>query len=212
MSEDSSLNEQELQLISRSTIDHYNIRAGQFHRDTCGHDVSQNQEALLRHIKTNIPWRLLDFGCGPGRDLQSFSAMGHEIIGLDGAERFCAMARMLSGCEVWQQDFLDLDLPDACFDGVFANASLFHIPSQELPRVLQQLFNCLKPQGALLSSNPHGNNDEGWQRMRFANLHRPDRWQAFMESAGFVLQESYYRPSHLPPAQRPWFVTVWLKP
>jgi len=206
------LNETELRSISLSTIDHYNSRAGKFHQDTCDHDVSQNQNALLRHIKTNKPWRLLDFGCGPGRDLQTFSAMGHQIIGLDGAEQFCEMARKLSGCEVWQQDFLQLDLPNNYFDGIFANASLFHIPSQELSRVLQQLYESLKPQGALLSSNPHGNNQEGWQRQRFANLHRPDRWQAYMESAGFELQESYYRPSHLPPAQRPWLVTVWLKP
>ena len=70
----------------------------------------------------------------------------------------------------------------------------------------------MKPQGALLSSNPHGNNEEGWQRKRFASLHTPERWRAFMEAAGFVLQDSYYRPSNLPPAQQPWLVTVWLKP
>src|SRR5271156_4692346 len=46
------------------------------------------------------------------------------------------MARVHSGCQVWQQDFLELDLPDGYFDGIFANASLFHVPSQELPRVL----------------------------------------------------------------------------
>jgi len=212
VNEDNRLTEQELQLISRSTLDHYNTRAEQFYRDTCDHDVSQNQRALTQHIRTNPPWRLLDFGCGPGRDLQTFTAMGHQIIGLDGAEQFCTLARELSGCEVWQQDFLRLDLPHDYFDGIFANASLFHIPSQELPRVLQQLYDSLKPQGALLSSNPHGNNEEGWQRKRFASLHTPERWQGFMQSAGFTLQESYYRPSHLPPAQQPWFVTVWLKP
>ena len=49
-----------------------------------------------------------------------------------------AMARAHSGCEVWQQDFLALDLPDGRFDGVFANAALFHVPSQALPRVLRR--------------------------------------------------------------------------
>jgi SAM-dependent methyltransferase len=209
---DSGFSERDLQHISRQTIAHYNGRADQFRAGTQDHDVSQNQAALLRHIRTARPWRLLDFGCGPGRDLQSFSAMGYEVIGLDGAEHFCTMARESSGCEVWQQDFLSLSLPTGYFDGIFANASLFHVPSQELPRVLRQLYDCLKPDGALLSSNPHGDNHEGWQHQRYASLHRPARWQAHMETAGFVQQESYYRPAHLPPAQRPWFVSVWLKP
>jgi SAM-dependent methyltransferase len=89
---------------------------------------------------------------------------GHRVIGLDGAERFTEMARIHSGCEVWQQDFLELDLPDGYFDGIFANATLFHIPSQELPLVLLELRAALKPRGVLFSSNPRGQNEEGWNR------------------------------------------------
>jgi SAM-dependent methyltransferase len=57
---------------------------------------------------------------------------------------------------VWQQDFLKVDLPDKRFDGVFANAALFHAPSEELPRVLLELRATLKPGGVLFSSNPRG--------------------------------------------------------
>jgi len=70
------------------------------------------------------------------------------------------MARAHSGCEVWQQDFLKLELPEKYFSGVFANAALFHIPSQELPRVLLELHTTLKPGGVLFSSNPRGHNEE----------------------------------------------------
>ena len=70
---------------------------------------------------------------------------------MEGAAQFAAMARAYSGCEVWQQDFLKLDLPENYFDGVFANASLFHVPSQELPRVLLELRACLKPGGVRLT-------------------------------------------------------------
>lgn len=99
---------------------------------------------------------MLDFGCGPGRDLQTFTRLGHIAVGLDGAERFAQMARQDSGCEVLHQDFLKLDLPAARFDGIFANAVLFHIPKQELPRILRQLHGALKPGGVLFSSNPEG--------------------------------------------------------
>jgi len=60
------------------------------------------------------------------------------------------MARAYSGCEVWHQDFLSLDLPDRRFDGIFANAALFHVPGQELPRVLRELHAALKPGGVLV--------------------------------------------------------------
>ncbi len=202
----------QLRLISQQTIAHYNSHAQQFMDNTRDHDVSQNQAALLRHIESPSPLNLLDLGCGPGRDLSSFKAMGHHVIGLDGCEDFCRLARNQSGCEVWQQDFLALDLPLDYFDGIFANATLFHIPSSELPRVLGELFRTLKARGVLLSSNPHGPDHEGWQQQRYATLHSLRTWTTYLESAGFELLESYYRPDHLPVEQRPWLVTVWRKP
>jgi 2-polyprenyl-3-methyl-5-hydroxy-6-metoxy-1,4-benzoquinol methylase len=60
---------------------------------------------------------------------------------------------------VWHQDFLSLQLPEEYFDGVFANAALFHVPSQELPRVLKELWGTLKTNGVLFSSNPRGDNE-----------------------------------------------------
>ena len=62
-------------------------------------------------------------------DISEHAELGHIAIGLEGAEHLAVMARAHSGCEVWQQDFLKLDLPDNHFDGVFANAALFHAAS-----------------------------------------------------------------------------------
>jgi SAM-dependent methyltransferase len=133
-------------------------------------------------------------------------------VGLDGAAQFVAMARTDSGCEVWQQDFLQLELPDAHFNGVFANASLFHVPTAHLARVLGQLRATLKPGGVLFSSNPRGNNEEGWNRGRYGAYHDWQAWSRHLGAAGFVELEHYHRPTGLPIEQQPWLASVWRKP
>lgn len=202
----------ELEQISARTLEHYELRATEFRAGTLNHDVSQNLDALLSRIQASAPFTLLDFGCGPGRDLKTFATLGHTVIGLEGAATFAAMARIHSGCEVWQQDFLALTLPDAWFDGVFANAALFHVPSQELPRVLRQLHATLKPEGVLFCSNPHGANEEGWNRGRYGAYHDLETWRHYMVDAGFVELDHYYRPTGLPREQQPWLATVWRRP
>jgi SAM-dependent methyltransferase len=203
------LTPEQLQQISALTLAHYQENAEGFRDGTRDHDVSQNIAALLQHIQAPAPWRILDFGCGPGRDLRTFKALGHEPVGLDGCPRFVEMARADSGCEVWLQDFLALDLPPASFDGIFANAVLFHIPSQELPRVLRQLHATLKAGGVLFSSNPRGDNQEGFNGDRYGAYYDLANWRALLEAAGFVELQHYYRPAGLPRARQPWLASVW---
>ena len=196
---------------TQRTLAHYNDNADSFFAGTRDHDVRQNMDALLRHIEAVEPFTILDFGCGPGRDLLAFSAMGHNAVGLEGAARFAEMARAYSGCAVWQQDFLALDLPDLHFDGVFANASLFHVPSRALPRVLAQLHATLKPAGVLFSSNPRGNNVEGFNGERYGAYHDIAAWRSYVAAAGFTELLHYYRPPGLPLEQQPWLASVWRK-
>lgn len=200
-----------LEQIAATTLGHYQQSAEGFRDGTRDHDVSQNIDALLRHIQGSLPFSILDFGCGPGRDLQTFTRLGHVAVGLDGTERFTQMAREDSGCEVWHQDFLKLDLPPERFDGIFANASLFHVPTQELGQVLGKLYAALKPAGVLLSSNPRGDNREGWNGERYGAYHDLENWRAMLTAAGFVELEHYYRPAGLPRDQQPWLVSVWRK-
>jgi len=195
--------------ISQKTLEHYDSRADGFWQGTRDHDVSQNIAALLKHIEGAPPFKVLDFGCGPGRDLKAFSALGHVAVGLEGSARFAAMARAYSGCEVLEQDFLALDLPAARFDGVYANASLFHVPSLELPRVLSELRASLKPGGVLFSSNPRGANEEGWNKGRYGAYHDLEAWRRYLAAAGFAELDHYYRPPGLPREQQPWLASVW---
>ena len=195
--------------FTQQTIDYYNDNAGSFWHGTKDHDVSQNIEALVRHIEGEAPFRILDFGCGPGRDLMDWSARGHSPVGLDGSKVFCEMARERAGVEVWHQDFCALDLPKHNFDGVFANATLFHVPTSTLPKTLKALNNTLKPGGVLMSSNPRGPDIENFSGDRFGAYHSLERWRDFMSAAGFEEIEHYYRPTGLPQSQQPWLVSLW---
>ena len=195
--------------ISQRTLAHYDQRAEDFWQGTRDHDVRQNMDALLSAIQSAPPFAILDFGCGPGRDLKAFKDLGHEPVGLDGSARFAAMARAYSGCEVLEQDFLRLDLPAGGFDGIFANAVLFHVPSKELPRVLCELRAALKPGGVLFSSNPRGANEEGWNKGRYGVYHDLEAWRRYLTGAGFSELGHYYRPEGLPREQQPWLASVW---
>lgn len=206
------LTPEELDRIAALTLAYYDQNAQAFWEGTRDHDVSQNIDALLEHISAPPPLDLLDFGCGPGRDLRTFKALGHRVIGLEGSAALAAMARANSGCEVLEQDFLKLDLPDNHFDGVFANAVLFHVPSQELPRVLRQLHASLKPGGVLFSSNPQGSGQEGWNGERYGAYHDWPAWSAHLVAAGFVELTHFYRPTNVPIEQRRWLASVWRKP
>ena len=205
----SRLGAESLLQISAGTIGHYQAHADSFWEGTRDHDVQQNVQTLLDGLTGAGPHRILDLGCGPGRDVRTFSELGHQVTGLDGCARFCEMARAWSGCPVLHQDMLALQLPAGGFDGVFANASLFHVPSQELPRVLDELWTALVPDGVLFASNPRGPNAEGWQGDRYGAYHSAERWSAYLTQAGFSEICSYYRPPGRPRAQQPWLATSW---
>ena len=194
------------------TIAYYEGRAQQFWEGTRDHDVTQNYAALLDAIEGTKPFRILDFGCGPGRDVAWFKANGHQPTGLDGTEKFVEMARAHTGCEVLHQSFLELDLPKERFDGVFANASMFHIPTSELPRVLGELRDSLVKRGVLFASNPRGDDTEGFSRDRFGAYWTWETWSKHVRAAGFEEVQHYYRPTGMPREQQPWLASVWRKP
>ena len=191
----------DLKEVATKTVGHYEANATRFWEGTKDHDVTQNYEALLGALPKKQGLRILDFGCGPGRDLLHFKSLGHFPTGLDGSSNFCSMARDYSGCPVLHQNFLQLDLPKQTFDGIFANASLFHIPRQELVRVLSELRICLVPQGVLFSSNPRGSS-EGWMENRYGAFFEWEEYEEYLRKAGFEPLQHYYRPAGLPRSEQ----------
>ena len=203
------LSPEDLKVLQARTISHYHGSSESFWEGTKDHDVSQNIDALLRNIVGETPHQILDFGCGPGRDLMVFKQRGHQATGLDGCANFVSMAQTNSACEVLHQDFLALELPEEKFDGVFANASMFHVPTQELPRVLKELWMTLKPEGVLFCSNPRGPDLEQFNNERYGAFLSYETWTEYLHEAGFTEIEHYYRPAGKPREQQPWLATVW---
>ena len=198
---------EQLDEIEEITLRHYDSNALSFWQGTNDHDVTQNYQAFLGQFPVTRKLDILDFGCGPGRDLNFFKTLDHRPVGLDGCEAFCNMARENTGCQILHQQFLKLALLDQWFAGVFANASLFHVPSQELPRVLQELHTALRSGGILFSSNPRGSS-EGWSGQRYGHFIEFEASRAYLEAAGFKVLDHYYRPTGVPHAQQPWLAVV----
>ncbi len=194
---------------TRRTLAHYDRNADAFWEGTRDHDVDENRSTLLNAIKADAPFSILDIGCGPGRDLHYFNSLGHEAVGLEGSEKFAEMAQNHSGCEVIQQNFLDMDLPESRFHGAFANASLFHVPSEHLPDVLGKIWCSLKPGGVLFCSNPRGDNETRLNGERFGVFHDLTAWRMIMTTACFAEIDHYYRPAGKPRDQQPWLASLW---
>lgn len=192
------------------TITEYQATAESFREGTWNHDVSQNRNALVAAIPKN-PGKILDLGCGPGRDLMAFKSQGHTVVGLDATPAFVEMAQQACGCEVWQQSFLSLDLPPETFDGIFANASLIHVPRAEMVRVLKDLWRSLVPSGAIMMSMVRGDG-EGYN-VRPTGYRYVAGWEyetlaPCVEQANFEILDHYYRLPGLPREQQSWIVIV----
>ena len=76
------LNLEQIKDLTRRTIGHYEFNAESYRQGTADHDVSQNYEALLDSIESEIPFKILDFGCGPGRDLRYFKSVSYTHLTL----------------------------------------------------------------------------------------------------------------------------------
>ena len=203
-----------LRAVAERTLSHYQAGAAGFWQGTREHDVSQNLDALLIALPARPGLRILDVGCGPGRDLLTLKNLGHLPTGLDGCTAFVTMARAHSGCPVLEQSFFELQLPAASFDGIFANASLFHVPRATLPRVLHELCTALVPGGALFCSNPRamGEEWEGWQGERYGSYLSLESWSALLATAGFVLERHFLRPPGKPATEQPWLAMLLRRP
>ena len=159
------------------TLSYYNEQPDQFIRTTLEADMTEIRSRFTKHLGPNA--RILDFGCGSGRDTKAFLEAGYIVEAIDGSEELCKKAAAYTGIPVKQMLFSDLNEKDR-YDGIWANASLLHLPKPELGDVLQKLEKAMRPQGILFASFKYGT-FEGIRTGRYYTDFTRDTLKAFWE-------------------------------
>lgn len=145
------------------TIDYYNKNARAFTNNTRDVDFHIMQDKFLEYLP--VSGKILDLGCGCGRDTKYFMDKGYDVNAMDGSEELCRMASEYTGIEVSHRMFHELTEKEA-YDGIWACASLLHVPSEELPEVLVHIGEALKYGGTGYLSFKYGE-FEGERNGRF---------------------------------------------
>lgn len=139
--------------ISTETINYYDRNAEEFFRETVAIDMSTIYEPFLKQIPAG--GKVLDVGCGSGRDSLYFLQKGFDVAAFDASAEMVCKATELSKLNVLQMSFEEMDWTED-FDGIWACASLLHLSKNELGNIFEKLLNALKAGGILYASFKQG--------------------------------------------------------
>jgi SAM-dependent methyltransferase len=146
-------------------MNYYDDNAQEFFEDTVNADMSSHYEEFLRMLDKNAC--ILDAGCGSGRDSKMFKSLGYNVVAIDASAEMCRLASEYANVNVKHMKFQDIPFVNV-FDGIWASASLLHVPSSELDSVLGKLKDSLKENGVIYASFKCGDY-EGLRNGRFFN-------------------------------------------
>lgn len=135
------------------TLKYYNKNAQSFASGTVSVKFTEVQDKFLE--KLNPDAYILDFGCGAGRDTKYFLSRGYQVDAIDGSEQLCRIASEYTGIKVRQMLFQELDEKEK-YDGIWACASILHLPKKQLREVLENMYAALKSEGWIYTSFKYG--------------------------------------------------------
>jgi SAM-dependent methyltransferase len=136
------------------TLNYYNLKAVDFTTDTIDVSFTVLQETFLAYLKKTS--KILDFGCGSGRDTKYFLTKGHSVDAIDGSKELCKIASEYTGIQVKQMLFNELTAIEE-YDGIWACSSILHLPYEELVEVMKKMKVALKDTGIIYTSFKYGN-------------------------------------------------------
>lgn len=149
------------------TLKYYQDNAQTFFDGTVNVDMSSLYETFTKHLAPGA--RVLDAGCGSGRDAKAFQEMGYQVEAFDASSAMVELAREHTGLPVQLMTFADVEWKEA-FDGIWCCASLLHVPAVELPGVMRRLADALKSGGVWYVSFKYGEGEREVEGRRFTDM------------------------------------------
>ena len=169
-----------------SNVEYYNQNAESFYDNSVEADMSEWRNNFIKHLPDG--GRILDAGCGSGRDSKAFIKEGFSVVAFDASREMCKKASQLLGQEVWQMRFDEMSF-DEEFDGVWACASLLHANENELADVFEKIYRALKNNGVLYASFKYGNGVTQRGERIFIDF-TEESIKPYLEKIGFELIDS----------------------
>ena len=170
------------------TLKYYNENAQSFASGTVSVKFTEVQDKFLE--KLNPDAYILDFGCGAGRDTKYFLSRGYQIDAIDGSEQLCRIASKYTGIKVRQMLFQELDEKEK-YDGIWACASILHLPKKQLREVLENMYAALKSEGWIYISFKYGE-FEGERNGRYFTDFTTDTFKEFIHDMhGLKIEEHW---------------------
>ena len=173
--------------MNDQTIQYYDKNAEDFAAGTENADMRECRNRFLHYLKRGQ--KILDAGCGSGRDVIAFIEAGYEVEAFDASAEICRLASEKTGIEVRQLRFEELRGEDQ-YDGIWACASLLHVQPNDLPDVLLRMHRLLKPEGVLYASFKYGSGEREKDGRYFHDL-TENTCREFLLKAGFLIRELF---------------------
>ena len=170
------------------TIEYYNNEANRFFESTVSVDFSKIQEQFLKYVKPG--GRILDLGCGSGRDSRAFLERGYEVVAVDGSRELAKIAGAYIGQEVIVADFREFE-PEGTFDGIWACASLLHLPKEEIAAVMRRMAAHLPEGGCFYASFKYGEFQGERNGRYFTDMTEESFKVLLREAPGLIIEELF---------------------